>query len=330
MTSQYDYSDGATSPGHLLLGRVRRGLARQSLLILVVMLLSAALGAVSAVSEGATIANAALIWVPLGAGFALLVALAVELTRNRITTPSNLRKYAGHQVLAAPPELTARNLRTLPPDKRTPLGCLAFNPAAPFTSVFRELQYAVRRNKAVAFVAAWPHDGATTVALCTAVSAAQQGRSVIILDCDLRRRTLSKSLGSTATAGLLEACDRPDDWRDLVEEEDETGLHYLPAVRSSNPWRTLVGSPGFTALVTSLRQCYDLVVLDCPPALSRADSGVIAGLADRCVVVTAWDQTPLGAVRSVMQILQRHSSASTDFCLNRVPAGYRFSPSTVD
>jgi Mrp family chromosome partitioning ATPase len=73
-----------------------------------------------------------------------------------------------------------------------------------------------------------------------------------------------------------------------------------------------------------LREHYDLIVLDCPPVLSGAEGAVIAGFADKSVLVTAWDRTPITAVRRAMHVLQRRPRAMTAVYVNRVPPEYRF------
>jgi len=247
-----------------------------------------------------------------------------ELDRNTITVPSSVTKHRGFAVLGAAPELTQRTLRALPPNQRTPLGCLTFAPSSAFATAFRDLQDAIGGDKLVAFVSARPEDGATTVALGAAVSAMQQGRSVIVVDCDVRRRALSRALGGEPQQGLLEACEHPTEWRKFVEEEPETGLHFLPAARPANAWRTLMGTAGFSELLTALRQCYDLVILDCPPALSMADGAFVASQADRCIIVAGWDRTPMKEVRRTVQRVRNHAPTATSLYVNRVLPGYRF------
>jgi Mrp family chromosome partitioning ATPase len=308
----------------LALSRLRRGAHRQYALFCVVALTVAAGGVVYDYFGGVELLTAAAFWAPLGVAVGLAAALMSELSRNTVTSLSSLGRHRGYSVLGAAPELTPRMLRQLPPDKRSPLGCLAFQPASPFATAFRDLQSAVADDNLVSFVAALPEEGATTAALCTAVAAAQQGRSVIVVDCDVRRRALTRALDYEPEFGVQEASDEPDAWREFVDEEPETGLHFMPAARARNPWRSLVGAPGFPHLIDNLRRAYDLVVLDCPPALGSADGPVLAGLADKVVVVTAWDRTPLNVLRGAMRSLRRRSHARTGVYVNRVPSQYRF------
>lgn len=309
----------------LALGRLPRAVRRQALLAIVVFVGIVGLGVAYDLSGGVRPLTAALFWGPIALAAALGLALVREVGRNTVTSLASLGKHRGFSVLGAAPELTERALRQLPPDRRTPLGCLAFQPASPFATAFRDLQGAMSDKSLVAFVGSLAGEGATTAALCTAISAAQQGRSAIIVDCDLRRRSLSKIFEGEAELGVLEACEEPEHWRAYIVEEDETGVHLLPASRMRNPWRSsLLSSPGFPRLLAQLRENYDLVVLDCPPALNSAEGSIIAGLANTIVVVTAWDRTPLSAMRNTMQALKRQTKAATSVYVNRVPPGYRF------
>jgi Mrp family chromosome partitioning ATPase len=254
----------------------------------------------------------------------LAVAALREINRNTITSLSSLGKHRDYPVLGAAPVLTEQVLRELPPDQRTPLGCLAFLPASIFSTAFRDLQGALAEDQVVAFIAPFAGEGASTAALATAVSAQQQGRRVILLDCDLRRRTFSTAFEHDPPAGVLEACEHPDDWRHFIDEEVETGLNFIPAARPKSPWRMLAGAPGLPLLIDRLRDAYDLVVLDCPAALASSDGPVVARMADRCVVVAAWDATPISAVRDTMRALRARMRAAAGILVNRVPPGYRF------
>lgn len=308
----------------LALGRLRRGLRRQWLLFVLIVLLVAGAGVAYDLSGDVKPLSAVLFWTPIAIASGFVVALMRELSRNTVTSLSSFGKNRGYAILGAAPELTERALRQLPPDKRTPLGCLAFQPASSFSTAFRDLQSAISRDGVVAFAGALANEGATTVALCTAISANQQGRSVVVIDCDLRRRSLTRSLGFDPDEGLIDACEEPNQWQNFVGEEDETGLHFIPASRMRSPWRNVAAAPGFKELIMRLRQHYELIVLDCPPVLAGPDGALAAGMADKSILVTAWDRTSIPAVRRAMAALQRRPRAQTAVYVNRVPPEYRF------
>jgi Mrp family chromosome partitioning ATPase len=310
--------------GALVWARLARGAGRQWLFVAILAAAFSAFGLWFHTAGGARlIPSTVAIYAGLGTGAALLLGLLRELGRNTITSVSSLGKNRGYTVLGAAPELSPRALRQLPPDQRSPFGCVINDAASPFATAFRDLQGNVAADRVVAFIGSYAGEGATTSALCVAASASQQGRSVLVVDCDLRRRSLTRGFGLAPELGVLEACERPEFWRDYVEEEHETGLNFMPAAKPLSPWRTLIGHTGFPALLDQLREAYDLVVLDCPPALGSAEGPMVARLAQRSVVVAVWDQTPIGAIRHTMRAMRRNPSA-TGVYVNRVPQGYRF------
>lgn len=304
--------------------RILRGVKRQLPTFVMLAALSGGVGLLYAYADKSPLTNA---W-PTTLGVALVLALAIsatlEFSRNTITSIASLGKHRGYVVLGAAPELTPADLRELPPDWRSPLGCLAFAPASSFATAFRDLQGALADDHVVAFIAPIPNDGASTAALGAAVSAMQQGRRVVIVDCDLRRRSLTRAFNRNPDYGVLEAAERPQNWRAALDHEHETGLAFIPAAEIDNPWRGLIGAHGITALIQELREAFDLVILDCPPALANAEGRALASLADKCVLVAAWDDTTLGAIRASIVALRMRANATSGLFINRVPVGYRF------
>ena len=311
-------------PVSLLRARVRRAASRQTSGLVVATVLIGGVALLYEVADGAHLLDVAPFCLLIGLSVSLLICVILELSRNTITSPADLNKRAGYMVLGAAPELTPQALRELPPDYRTPLGCLAFQPGSSFATAFRDLQSTIGKDRVVAFVGSISDEGATTAAVGAAISANQQGRRVLLVDCDLRRRSATRALLGDAEAGVLEAAKRPQSWRGLLRQEPETGLHVLPAAKLKNPWTTLFGLGGFPTMLEEMRKDYDLVVLDCPPTLGSAEGALLARTADGCVVVTAWDDTPIGALREGMRTLRARPKGTTGVYVNRVPPGYRF------
>lgn len=304
--------------------RLTAALGRQWWVFLGVVAIVAGLGMFAASANGTPSFGAGVFWSGAGACAGFTAAVFRELGRGAISSASSLSKHRAFAVLGAAPELSAATLRELPPEHRAPLGCLAFLPASPFATAFRDLQGALAEEKLVAFASCHAHEGASNAALCAAASAAQQGRRTILVDCDLRRRSATHALGIEPNAGLIEAVLHPDTWRDMVGEEPETCLAFLPAGRPRASWRTLFDMPGWTTLLGHLRAEYDLVVLDCPPILAPGPGAALASSADRAIVVAAWDRTPLESLRKAMRLLQKQARAPMGVFVNGVPEGHRF------
>lgn len=312
-------------PSHsLAVGRLTRALRRQWLLAVLTALLVGSGGLAFDLAGGASVLASGPLWAAIGFLAGLGLAAFRELSRNTVTSLSSLGRHQGYEIAGAAPDLTGRTLRQLPPHRRTPMECVIFQPATGFAAAFRELQAAFENDRVVSFIGALPGEGASTSALCAAASAAMQGRRVILVDCDLRGRSLTRALVQEADEGVLEAAETAGSWRTMLAEEAETGFHFLPAARSASAWKSLSGMRGFTDLLHELSTVYELVVLDCAPALATADGAMIAANANRCVLVASWDRTPLQAVRAAVKSIKAKRGATTTLFINRVPPDYRF------
>lgn len=313
--------DPATS---LVRARILRGVKRQLPTFVMLVALMTGVGLMYALADKTPIPQALALCFAIALFGSLAISALLEFSRNTITSVASLGQHRGYVVLGAAPELTPADLRELAPEWRSPLGCLAFAPASAFSTAFRDLQGALEKDHVVAFIAPIPNDGASTAALGAAVTATQQGRRVVIVDCDLRRRSLTRAFGRNPEQGVLEAADRPQNWRAALDHEHETGLAFIPATEIDNPWRGLTSAHGLMSLIQELRKAFDLVILDCPPALANAEGRALASIADKCVLVAAWDDTTIGGLRSSIAALRMRPNASTGLFINRVPAGYRF------
>lgn len=306
----------------LSVGKLVRALRRQWLFFLAVGITAFSAGAAYAYATQST--EALWVWAAFGICVGFAASLSRELSRDTIGAVSSVRRLSGFDIVGATPELTRHELRALAPDLRTPRGAAIYFPASPYAASIRDLSAGIGGAQVVAFCGAIPNQGATSIALCFALAAAQEGRSVVVLDCDVRRRSLTRELMPEEPAvGMMEVSAKPDILPGVVEHESETGLPFIPATPLRNHWRTMMNQDGLKAALAQLRAQYDLIVLDCPPSLTNADSGLIARHADKRIVVAAWDETPVGALRATVRAFRYQPPIPTVICLNRVPRNYR-------
>ncbi len=310
------------SDGSLRFGQFKRAVRRQLPIGVFITCLGVAVGFGYVRLMSAPDATIA-VFAAFGFVVAYSIAVTRELARDAIGAMTPMR-HRGYSIVGATPELSRQALRELPPDKRTPLGAIIYQPASAFAAAYRHLQSTIDRKKLVAFVGSIPNEGATTAALCSAVSAVQQGLRVLIIDCDLRRRSLTRLLECEPDSGALEVAENPSLWTEAVLEEPETDRHYIPATKLKSPWRNIFSQPRLPELFATLRERYDLIIMDCPPALTISDGAMLARTADMRIVVAAWDATPISALRATMRSLRQKSPTASGVCVNRVPSHYKF------
>jgi len=142
-----------------------------------------------------------------------------------------------------------------------------------------------------------PGEGKTTVAVNLAISLAQLGQRVLLIDADIRRPCLDKALGLKNSAGLVHQLTGKQDWRALVQPTQVMGLEVLTSgPPPANP-AELLSSWRMRDLVSQALVDYDFVILDSPALLiNAADARILAPLVDGVVLVVRSGATPRDVV----------------------------------
>ena len=131
-----------------------------------------------------------------------------------------------------------------------------------------------------------PGSGKTFLIINTAASFSLKGKKVLVIDCDLRRASLSKYVGSPhkGLSGYL--AKKGNDADSLIMEmHGYPSLYILPVgIIPPNPTE-LLAEPRFGELVEAVKKQYDYVFIDCPPIEIVADTQIIEKVADRTMFV---------------------------------------------
>ena len=162
--------------------------------------------------------------------------------------------------------------------------------------------------RVLALTSAMPGEGKTTAALLLGRSMAASGLQVLLIECDLRRPSISRQLGLSATpTGLVGVLRDGSALLPASTITDPRSSLRILAVEENvaRPQDLLSGDP-LRRLLAEARELYDYVLVDTPPIGAVSDAVLIAPHADKTLLVVRWQTTPIAAVKAVARKLLQH------------------------
>ena len=146
------------------------------------------------------------------------------------------------------------------------------------------------RPKSIVISSSIPGEGKSTIAINLAVSLADTGARVILVDADLRQPSIAEYAGIEGRVGLTTVLIGRAEVEDVIQPFAATGLDLLPAGQIPPNPSELLGSMAMADLLERLSASYDMVLLDSPPLLPVTDAVVLSKLAGGALVVVGADR----------------------------------------
>ena len=171
--------------------------------------------------------------------------------------------------------------------------------------------------KVVLFTSSVPAEGKSTVISSVAWSAAAVGQRVLLIDCDLRHPSTSKLHGLEGSKGIVDVLAGTVELRHALVSFFNGNLSVLAAGSPTKSPPDVLGSQRMRALIDTVRNEFDLVLIDAPPVAPVMDAQVIASMVDKAVFVIEWDKTPREIVMRAVKILDGTTNVISGFVLNK-------------
>jgi capsular exopolysaccharide synthesis family protein len=175
-----------------------------------------------------------------------------------------------------------------------------------------------------------PGEGKSTVTANLAVSFAQHGKKVLIMEADMRRPSMKHVMdvsNQTGLSNVLAGSMTLDDA--ILHGVQVPTLDVLPAGPRPPMPSEMLGSAAFDLLLEQLRSRYDVVLIDSPPALLLTDAVSIASKTDAVVWVARAGAVTRPHLTRAAQMIERSAMPIIGFTLNRMdssidPYGYGY------
>lgn len=255
-----------------------------------------------------------LLAVVFGAFAAVVVAWLFDYADSRIKDPEEVKAYLGMLPLMPPAE-GGQYVRL---DGTVP---------ANFSEAFRVLRTnvlfssTVSRGQSLLVTSTGPGEGKSLVASNLAISLAQAGRRVLLIDADMRKPKAHTVFGIAQEPGLSNLLVTEAKASQCVKKTETENLWILPAGRIPPNPAELLGSRAFSAFLNTLRAHFDWVIVDTPPVMAVADASVIAQQVSGALFVIGAEMTSRHAARQAVQQLHTVQARMIGAVLNRVNLG---------
>ena len=261
----------------------------------------------------------------LGGVLGLILAVGAGLLRESLDQSVSSRDVLEATTSGVP------SLARIPSFKWTPEVVTLTRPSAPESEAFRRLRAALefaaidQQGAVVLVTSASSQDGKTTVAANLAVVLAQAGRSVALVDADLRHPHLHHMFESVdgLDGGLTSAVIGRTEMADAAHELNVGNgrLWVYPSGPLPPTPAELLGSKQANRVFESLRDSVDIVVVDSPPVLPVADALVLSRIADATLLVANAEQTRRNELVGAFEALDQAGARLVGTILNQAVAG---------
>jgi succinoglycan biosynthesis transport protein ExoP len=275
----------------------------------------------------------------LVAGVGLVFFL--EYLDNTVKTVEDVSRYAQLPALSVIPAITGRRSRQLNGKKKAPYELalkgnghiradqlMTLDSRSSVAEAYRVLRTSVLLSsvdsppKVIMITSGQPGEGKTTTAINTAISLAQLGASVLVIDCDLRKPSAHKVLGVTEnTRGLSTYLSRNVSIDDCIQRLPIANLSLLPCGPIPPNPAEMISSLKMRELLLGLREHYDHIIIDSPPLLKVTDPVILSTMVDGVILVVHGGKSTRDAVRRTRHELAIAGAKVFGVVLNNVNAG---------
>lgn len=232
----------------------------------------------------------------LGVALAVLIILIRAKIQNKLLSTADIKNKFNIDIIA-----TVSDIKNKKKGDRSRLLITDRNVGLPFIETFKLIRTKLENVKlkkgysVFAITSSTESEGKTTCSVNIALSLAKSGKSVLLLDADLRKPAVCKTLGIAIEGekGVYDIVNGNKTFEESVKYIEKYNLYMLVASAAvADPSETLA-SASMAKIIEQAKKEFDYVIVDCPPAGVVADAAIVANYTDTIIFVTAEEKVAI-------------------------------------
>lgn len=262
--------------------------------------------------------------IPLNIALGVLIGLAlgVGLAVLRQTLDTRIHNQKDVEALTSIPVLGG--IVFDPKAKQRPLIVHA-DPRSPRAEAFRTLRTNLqfvdtdRTERSFVITSTVPSEGKSTTSSNLAITLAESGLNVLLVEADLRKPKAIEYMGLEGAAGLTDVLIGRVPLNDVIQRWGKGSMYVLPAGKMPPNPSELLGSKAMDAVIESLNKSFDVVLYDCPPLLPVTDASILAKKVGGLVLIIAAGKAHKVHVETVLANLANVGAHVSGIILTMLP-----------
>ncbi len=262
----------------------------------------------------------------LGLGLGVGITFLIEYMDRSVRKPEDLERI-GFNVIATIPRIELEKVeeakkRRFENGKFESRLITHIDPKSPVSEAYRTLRTNLQFSKiekklrSILVTSAGPKEGKSTTAANLAITMAQVGNKVVIIDADLRRPILHSAFGMSRENGLTNYLAGSLSYEEMFQNSFLENLKVVPSgVLPPNP-AELLATKKMEDLLSKLQEDFDIVIIDSPPVIAVTDASILSTKVDGTLLVVYAGQTERDAVKRATSMLTSVSARILGIVLN--------------
>jgi polysaccharide biosynthesis transport protein len=234
----------------------------------------------------------------IGIGLAAIAVLALEQIDEGIRSPADVWTLLKLPLLGNVPKVDRDVLESLQDPKS--------NISEAYFSIRSNLAFSTNHGlpRSIAVTSSQASEGKSTTAFALAEVIGKTGKSVLLLDADMRSPSIHSLAGGDNKAGLANLLAGDDNILSFVQTSQHRGLSFIPAGPLPPSPAELLSSERLSFVIVKLLDSFDHVIVDSPPVLGLADAPLICKAVEGSIFVAEPGRSPLRGIRAALNRLK--------------------------